>query len=104
MDDFRLIQKAMATARTQVLEAIYADRDDPEPFAFRTVAVLDAINERNIPWFLKGSSLQRFITRVIVAPQKATGKHKENQLVFKECPVNSDGEFTLDGLKNGWKK
>ncbi len=67
-------------------------------------AMLDAINKRNIPWFLKGSSLQRFVTRVIIAPQKATGKHKENQLVFKECPVSSDGEFTLDGLKNGWKK
>jgi len=65
--------------------------------------ILDGINKRNIPWFLAGSSLPRFVTRVIIIPQKATGGHKENQHVFKECSVNSAGEFTLNGLNKGWK-
>jgi hypothetical protein len=65
--------------------------------------ILDGINKRNIPWYLEGSSLPRFVTRVIVIPQKAVGKHKENQHTFKECSVNNAGEFILSGLTNGWK-
>jgi len=65
--------------------------------------MLDAVNKRNIPWFLNGSSLGRFVTRVIIIPQKAAGKHKENQHTFKECSVNNAGEFMLTGLTNGWK-
>ena len=73
--------------------------------AYRQKA-LDKINLQNKPFFLDTSLNglpDGIVGKVFFAPQKAIG-NSENVKVFKEALKDpTTGQFTLEGLKKGWK-